>query len=361
MGHSKNLKNLHSILKDKAKIIKAKFSITNHTTTSIQIAVLRATTRATRSPPHDHLISSLVSLSHTTRHSASACVSTIINRLHHHHEPNTYVTLKCLITLHYMITSGSFVLKEQILFHTVSNTDLGFLNLTRFVDNTDMQSREFSLWAQWYACFLESNLSTSIVLGCHLSLSKLEIDKKKEKLKFSLFIDLFKEVKSLVSTIEEICKAPKSLHCQTNDIVYEVMRLVGEDYRMIQYHTIIRLTELNERIQNFSTNELTELTRYLERLVSCKARLTELFVNRRRNESFWDLVSELIMKLIKLKEDREKEPVSWKMIEYDTESTRYHKQLISTSRPLRFLPFGKSKNNWSKVDHFNLTFCMATA
>nr|XP_043607967.1 putative clathrin assembly protein At4g40080 [Erigeron canadensis] len=358
MSRSKKLKNLHSIFKDKAKIIKSKFSITNHTiTSSIQVTVLRATTRSTRTPPQDHLISALISFGHTTRHSASACISTIINRLHHHNEPNAYVTLKSLITLHYMINSGSFFLKEQQKnsLQNFSSTNFDFLNLSRFMDNTDIQSREFSIWAQWYARFLESHLVTSNVLGCVTSLSKTDIlEKHKEKMKFSLYMDLFKEVDSLVSTIEEICNAPKSLHCQTNDIVYEVMRLVGEDYRMLQYHTMIRLTELNERMHKLSTVELNELTWCLARLERCKERLTELFVNRKRNKSFWDLENELMVKLMRLKQEKEMESVSWKMIEYVTESTQLHKQLIEYNRPLERLPFGAfgKGNNWGNQCFF---------
>ncbi|KAL8243160.1 hypothetical protein R6Q59_009418 [Mikania micrantha] len=335
MGRSKRLKNIHSVFKDKAKIIKAKFSITNHTTSSIQIAVLRATTRSARSPPHDHLISALVSFSHTTRHSAFACITTIINRLHHHHQPNAYVALKSLITLHHMIKGGSFVLLEQILsIQSTSTTSFGFLNLSRFVDDTDIQSREFSLWAQWYACFLKNNLSTSTIIRCHLSLTVSEIEKNKEKLKFSLYIDLFKEIEALVSTVEEITRAPNLPHCRKNDIVYEVTRLVGEDYRMIQYHAMIRLTELSDRIKNFSIQELNTLTRCLERLERCKDRLTELFANRMRNEAFWDLETELMAKLRRLKDAKEVKLVSWKMIEYETASTQLKNQLVVASRPL---------------------------
>ncbi|KAK1406728.1 hypothetical protein QVD17_38336 [Tagetes erecta] len=329
MGRSKKLKHIHSIFKDKAKIIKAKFSITNHTTSAIQIAVLRSTTRSARSPPPDHLISALVSFSNTTRHSALACISTIINRLHHHHQPNVYVALKCLITLHHMFIGGSFVLDEQVMmFQSMTTASYGFLNLSRFVDNTNMQSREFSLWAQWYACFLETSLFTSTVLKCHVSLSKHEFVKKKESLKSCLYIDLFREIEALVSTVEEICKVPKSLHCQKNDIIYEVTRLVGEDYRMIQYHIMIRLTELSDRVHNLSTNESSKLIRCLERLETCKAGLSDLFSNRMRNEAFWDLVTELMVKLMKLKEGREVKSLCWKMIEYETESTQFKQLLV---------------------------------
>ncbi|KAI3504974.1 hypothetical protein L1887_26802 [Cichorium endivia] len=345
MGQSKKLKNLRSICKDKAKLIKATFSITNRTTSSIQIAVLRATTRSTQSPPHDHHISTLLSLSKATRHSASACISAIIHRLHHHHEQNAYVALKSLITLHYMITGGSFSLKEQPILHPKSATGFDFLNISRFVDNSDAQSREFSFWAQWYACFLKSNLSASTILGYFLSSSKIEIEKKKENLKFSLYMDLFKEIEALVLTIEEICRAPSSLYCQTNDIVYEVMRLVGEDYRTTQYQLINRLAELNERLHSLRTNELTGLIRCLERLEGCKGRLTELFMNRKRNESFWELESEVMTKLMRLKKDAEMKSVSPKMIEYDSELTRLNKQLSAESRHLRLLTYGEA-NCW---------------
>lgn len=241
-----------------------------------------------------------------------------------------------------MIAQGSFSLKEQPLLHPMSTTGFEFLNLSRFVDNTDIQSREFGAWAQWYAGFLESNLSTSTILGCFLSSSKMDIEKKKENLKISLYMDLFKELEALVSMIEEICKAPSSLYCQTNDIIYEVMRLVGEDYRMIQYHTKIRLTELSERLHNLTKNELTGLARCLERLEGCKGRLTELFKNRKRNESFWDLEGEVMSKLMKLKKNAEMKSVSRKMIEYVTESTQLNSQLSATSRQLRLLPYGES-------------------
>lgn len=244
-----------------------------------------------------------------------------------------------------MITQDSFSLMEQPLLHPMSTTGYDFLNLSRFVDNTDMQSREFAVWAQWYASFLESNLSTSTILGCFISSSKMEIEKKKENLKLSLYMDLFKEIEALVSMIEEICKAPNSLYCQTNDIVYEVMRLVGEDYRMIQYQIIIRFTELNERLHNLRINELTGLTRCLERLEGCKERLTELFKNRKRNESFWELESEVMSKLMKLKKYEEMKSVSRKMIEYGTESTQLNKQLSATSRYLGLLPYGEA-NHW---------------
>ncbi|KAK9080831.1 hypothetical protein SSX86_000589 [Deinandra increscens subsp. villosa] len=331
MSRLRKLKNCHSVFKDKTKIIKAKLSITNHTTSAIQIAVLRATTRSARSPPPDHLISALVSFSHTARHSALACNVTIINRLHHHHQPNAYVALKSLITLHHLIVSGSFVHNEQLelafRYKVSSATRFDFLNLSRFVDDTDSQSREFSLWAQWYARVLENNVSTTTILGCYMSLSKAEIEKKREKLKLSLYADLFKEIESMVSTVEEISKAPRLSHCRKNDIIYEVIKLVGEDYRKIQYHTTSRLIELSDRAKNLSTGELNGLTRCLERLEKCEAGLTELFANRMRNEPFWKLQTELKTKLVRLKEEKEVKSGSWKMIEYETGSTQLKKQL----------------------------------
>ncbi|CAH1454154.1 unnamed protein product [Lactuca virosa] len=97
MGQSKKLKNLQSICKDKAKIIKATFSITNRTTSSIQIAVLRATNRSSQSPPHDHHVSTLLSLGNTTRHS---CFCMYIR---HPPPPPPPPSTKCLCS-----TQGSF-------------------------------------------------------------------------------------------------------------------------------------------------------------------------------------------------------------------------------------------------------------
>ncbi|CAH1454155.1 unnamed protein product [Lactuca virosa] len=123
------------------------------------------------------------------------------------------------------------------------------------------------------------------------------------------------------------------------------MRLVGEDYRMIQYHMMIRLTELSERLHNLRTNEMAGLTRCLERLEGCKGRLTELFMNRKRNESYWELVSEVISKLMRLKKYAEMKSVSRKMIEYASESTELNKQLSATSRYFGLLPYGEN-NYW---------------
>ncbi|KAE8098745.1 hypothetical protein FH972_016786 [Carpinus fangiana] len=66
---------------------------------------------------------------------------------------------------------------------------------------------------------------------------------------------------------EQIGEAPDSLHLHRNALVYEVVRMVGEDYRLVQFE-------------------------------DCKARLSLLFANRKRNDGLWELIGETKMKLL---------------------------------------------------------------
>ncbi|KAK3023246.1 hypothetical protein RJ639_044412 [Escallonia herrerae] len=222
-------------------------------TSSVQVAVLRATTHTPTSPPPDHSITAILSLGHGTRLAACKCIQAVMHRLHG--TRSAYVALKCLITLHNIITRGSFMLRDQFSFHP-SAGGRNFLNLLTFCDKTNLESREFSSWAWWYAGVLERN---PILLG-----------------------------------------VPDTLYNQRNDLVYEVMRLVGEDYRTTQHYIMRRLGELGDRMDGLSRGELTELASCVKRLEDCKERLVEMFVNRKRNVDFWDLISQTKMKAVKL-------------------------------------------------------------
>ena len=51
-------------------------------------------------------------------------------------------------------------------------------------------------------------------------------------------------------------------------MVYEIVRMVGEDYRNVQGEILMRLEELGKRIERVEdVGELNELLRYLRRLV----------------------------------------------------------------------------------------------
>lgn len=155
---------------------------------------------------------------------------------------------------------------------------------------------------------------TSRVLGSYFSFSfllkKSDFDKEAEILTSLLNSDLLREMEALVGMVEEICYAPESLHFQKNNLVYEVVKLVSEDYRLSQYHIMIRLNEFGDRIERLSCSELGELSCGLVRLEASRERLSLLFANRKRNVVFWDLVSQTKMKIVKERQGREMMPVT---------------------------------------------------
>ena len=67
--------------------------------------------------------------------------------------------------------------------------------------------------------------------------------------------------------------------------------MVGENYRSVQGEIFLRVEELGERImEDFDVGELNELVGYLGRLEESREKLLLLFVNRRKNNGFWELV-----------------------------------------------------------------------
>lgn len=116
--------------------------------------------------------------------------------------------------------------------------------------------------------------------------------------------DLLYKIEGLVSFVEQISRVPDSLHLQRNELVYEVVRLVGEDYRSLQGEILLRLEELGNRITEnvvVDVGELNELVGYLKRLEESKENLMLLFVNRRKNNGFWELIKETKMKGVEKK------------------------------------------------------------
>lgn len=105
--------------------------------------------------------------------------------------------------------------------------------------------------------------------------------------------------------VEQISGVPESLELQRKDLVYEVVRLVGEDYRSVQYEIFCRVEELGERVENMEVGEMGELVSDLGRLEKSKEGLILLFVNRKRNEGFWDLIEQTKRKVVSVKEERE--------------------------------------------------------
>ncbi|KAK2659833.1 hypothetical protein Ddye_006366 [Dipteronia dyeriana] len=291
MGHLKKLRIFLGIFKDRASLIKTTLS-TKRRTSSISRTIIRATTHGVSSPPPDRCIVAVLSYGHGTRRKAGACIGALMDRLHG--TRNAFVALKCLFTIHNIITRGSFILKDQLSIYP-SSGGRNFLNLSMFRDNSNLETWELSSWVRWYAGVLEKNLTVSRVLGSYLCSSKP--NKKNdndivEKMLASMSSDLLIEMDVLIGFVEEISNTPTSLRLQTNDLVYEIVRLVSEDYRSIQREIFLRVVELGDRITSLSVSELTQLLTDLKRFEDCKERLSLLFLNRKRNDTLWDLVNE---------------------------------------------------------------------
>ncbi|KAL6984069.1 hypothetical protein U1Q18_017444 [Sarracenia purpurea var. burkii] len=288
----KRLRNLIGILKDKYSLIKASLSV-KRATSSIQVAVIRATTHGSSSPPSEHRVAAVLSLGHGSQTTARRCLMAVVDRLHNTRD--AYVALKCLITLHYIIATRSFILKDQLISFYPTAGGRNFLNVSRFRDGKDTETWELSSWVRWYAGVLERNLMASRVL--------------ERKGRSPLKSDLMREMEVLVSIVEEICRAPDSLHCQQNNLVYVAVNLIGEDYRSTQKQIQVRLGEFTGRnieLSDLSATESGELIRCLKRLEDCRERLLVVFGNRRRNDSFWESITDTKTKLVKVEEERER-------------------------------------------------------
>ena len=89
--------------------------------------------------------------------------------------------------------------------------------------------------------------------------------------------------------------------------MYEVVRLVGENYRSVQGEIFLRVEELGERImEDFDVGELNELVGYLGRLEETREKLVLLFVNRGKNNEFWDSVKKTKEKGVARKKEIER-------------------------------------------------------
>lgn len=326
MGRRKKLRILIGILKDKASVVKATLSINRHVS-SVHVAVLRATTHHPSTAPSENRIATVLSLGHSSRLGSCACVAAIMDRLQATH--SAAVALKCLFAAHNIASKGSFLLRDQLSFYPSSYGGQNFLNLSMFRDDSDVDAWDLSSWVRWYAGVVEQNLTVSRVLGYYLSSSSLSLTKKTEmahKLSTLSNSDLLWEVDVLVDDVERISDSPESLHLQRNSLVQEVVTLVGEDYRLVQHELWVRFKELGERVEGLSSSELTRLLGALSRVEDCRERLVLLFVNRKKNGAFWDLMRQTKSKLVETKERREQKRLEWTPpggLDESTESTRH--------------------------------------
>ncbi|XP_048438923.1 putative clathrin assembly protein At4g40080 [Pyrus x bretschneideri] len=328
------------ILKDRASILKATLTI-NRRVSSVHLAVLRATTHDPSRPPSETRIASVLALGLSSRLTACACIDALMDRLHV--TRSAFVALKCLLTIHNIISKGSFILKDQLAYYPCFG-GYNFLNLSMFCDNSDFCMLEYSSWVRWFAGVVEQNLMVSRAIGYYLNSSKNEGNKrdKEEKALALLDSDLAMEIEVLVEFVVRICDAPDSLELQKNNLVYEVVRATGEDYRSVQREIVVRVKEVGDRIDSVDGLRSAELTRLIdafERLEGCKGKLMLLFVNRKRNDGLWDLVRETKARLVEMKEQREERLVVFPGKDELAESTQCWNPFLEPGQ-LLLLPSG---------------------
>ncbi|KAK7410492.1 hypothetical protein VNO78_01312 [Psophocarpus tetragonolobus] len=292
MAQRKRLRNLAQSLKDKASVMAAALSTKRHVST-VRLHVLRATTHALDAPPSEDSIAAVLAVGQGTQRLPRECIDALMERLHE--TRSATVALKCLYTLHNVVVKGPLTLKDQLSCYP-SYGGHNFLNLSTFRDDSDLESLELSSWVRWYAAVLEHTLTVSRILGYYLNDTKESQERKKTLVWSASNADLLYKVEGLVGFVEQIGHVPDSLHLQKNELVYEVVRLVGENYRSVQGEILLRVDLLRGRMEDFDVGELNELVGYLGRLEHCYDRLVLLFVNRTKNNGFWDLVTDTKLK-----------------------------------------------------------------
>lgn len=259
------------------------------------------------------------------------------------------MALKCLFALHNVVRRGSFILKDQLSF-CPSSGGHNFLNLSVFRDGSDL---ELSSWVRWYAGVVEQNLIVSRVLGYFLSSPPIpgpsQNHKREDNIATLLNSDLQEQMNALVGMVEEICRVPDPLDLQRNDLVYEVVRFVGEDYRMVQHEILLRLKDVGDRMGGLSFREAADFLGSLKRLENCRERTAELFANRKKNDALWESISEVKERLLTMKESREKRLLTaGGMRDEVSELTRFGKGIVGSLQLFRFK--GDDTNGWLDVD-----------
>ncbi|XVE95239.1 hypothetical protein REPUB_Repub02eG0079000 [Reevesia pubescens] len=301
MGYRKKLRIVLGIMKDKGSLIKTILS-TKHHKSSVHRVILRATTHGSSAPPPDHRITAVISLGHGSSATACACIQALMDRLHR--TSNASVALKCLYTIHNIIGKGSFILKDQLSIYPCFG-GRNFLNLSMFRDDSDTETWELSTWVRWYTEILEQNLMVSRVLGYQLNSSRAKIDSnKKDKILGLSNSDLLNEIDVLVDFADQVGNPPDSLYLQRKSLVYEVVRLVSEDYRLVQREIYVRVAELGVRMMSLSFSEWNQSLNSLNRLEDCKERISLLLVNRNRNDDLWDLIKENKVNLVGMMKEK---------------------------------------------------------
>lgn len=325
----KTMRDLIGIVKDKVSLSKLAL-LSKPNTLSLHVAVLRTTSHSSSTLPNDHHLATLLSLGDSSRATASIIIHSLMDRLHR--TKDSYVALKCLLTIHHIIKRGPFILKDQLSVFS-STGGRNNLKLSGFRDGASATTWVLSAWVRWYARYLETILSTSKNLGfviCSSSCSVLEREKQQDAISSFMNSDLIRDFVLLVGVVEEICKVPDNLLVERDKILHGVTELLANDYLSTVNEILLRLSEFKERLGLLSFNDSVELASALDRVTACKEKSLQLFSIRKPSvDTLWEMIEELnnkfgFLKLQKLKRDS------------GSESARFGDRVLVTRDPLKF-------------------------
>lgn len=260
-----------------------------------------------------------------------------MNRLHR--TTDSYVALKCLFTIHHIIKRGPFILKDQLSAFPAGG-GRNNLKLSDFRDGSSATTWVLSAWVRWYARYLETVIFTSKNLGFVICSSPSQFE---DSISSYMNHDLIRDFESLVCLIEEICKAPDNLLVERDRLLHVITDMLMNDYLSTVNEILLRLSEFKERVSLLSFNDSVELVSSLDRLLSCKEKLSHLFSIRKTSvETLWELIEELNNKIGMVNlQNLGKRPSG-------SESARLDDRAVRTSDSMKFSS-GRLNLNWSNV------------
>ncbi|XP_073157240.1 putative clathrin assembly protein At4g40080 [Henckelia pumila] len=341
MGKIHTLRNIIGIIKDKASLSKAAI-LSNPSAATLHQAVLRATTHAPPSAYDDIHFNSLLVLGDSSRATASAIITALMDRLHR--TRNSVVALKCLLIIHHIIKRGPFILQDQLAIFP-ANGGYKYLKLSAFRDGATAASWGLSAWVRWYARYLETLLSTSRVLGYFVCSSSNSMVKEIQEQRIPSFLnlDLIKDMDSLVQLLEEICKVPDSLLPEDDVLLEEIMRLLSNDYLSTVNEILLRMEELRHRLNLLNFGDSVELVCCLKRSQDCATRLSELYPTKKPSiDTMWASIQQVrdAAEMLKIERGRGRSVGREKTFE----SARFGERVLKVGDSIRF-PSGRFELN----------------
>lgn len=159
-----------------------------------------------------------------------------------------------------------------------------------------------------------------------------EKEKQEDTISSYMNFDLVRDFTTLVSVIEHICKVPDNLLVENDKLLHCVMDLLANDYLSTVNEIFLRVIEFKERVNLLSFNDSVELSSGLDRLTSCKEKLSHLFSTTKPSvESLWEMIEELNSKIGMVNSKKlGRKDIGW------SESARFGDRVVRTSDSLKF-------------------------